>query len=73
MKVVSILTILTGIMGIGLHLKNNMEFEQEMYPQLAGWDLIEGSLTGALPVLAPGALIPIGLLGLLIINLKFKK
>jgi len=70
MKTISMLTVFVGIVGIGLHLKNNMEFELEMYPQLTGWDLIKGSLTGALPVLALGALIPVGLLGLMIIKIK---
>ena len=57
------LIILSGFLGIWFHFKSNMEFEKEMYPTLTNWDLIKGSLTGALPALAPGSMIVIGLLG----------
>ena len=43
----------------------NMEFELELYPTLAGLELLSGALAGALPALAPGALLQLGLVGLL--------
>ncbi|MEM9337990.1 MAG: hypothetical protein AAGA66_04625 [Bacteroidota bacterium] len=67
---ISLVTIAVGLLGIGIHLKNNIDFELEMYPQLNGWNLFVKSMTGALPVMAPGSLIPIGLLGLLVTKLK---
>lgn len=67
-----LLTILSGVLGVILHLKNNWEFELEMYPGMATSELILKSLTGALPALAPGTLIPIGLMGFLLLQLKTK-
>jgi hypothetical protein len=53
-----------GLAGLVLHYQSNVEFELEMYPDLAGLALIRGALTGAIPALAPGALIQLGLVGL---------
>jgi len=68
-----LLTIFAGVLGVILHLKNNWEFETEMYPGMGTTDLILNSLTGAIPALAPGTLIPIGLMGFLLIQLKTKE
>lgn len=59
------LLVLAGGAGVYLHHESNREFEQEMYPQRAGWELLWESLHGAIPSLAPGALVQLGLLGLL--------
>ena len=63
------LTMLTfvaaGLLGCWFHLRANMEFELELYPSLAGLELLSGALAGALPALAPGALLQLGLVGLL--------
>lgn len=56
---------IAGLIGIGLHLTNNREFELELQPNQDQLTLLAESLTGALPVLAPGALIMLGLLGYL--------
>lgn len=61
----------SGILGSILHLKGNREFELEMYPDLSGIDLVVESATGATPALAPGALILIGLLAVLITHKRF--
>ena len=65
------LTMLTfvagGLLGCWFHLSANLEFELELYPTLAGLELLSGALAGALPALAPGALIQLGLAGLLYI------
>ena len=53
-----------GLTGIWLHYDGNVEFELEMYPALAGPDLVREALAGATPVLAPAALVQLGLLGL---------
>ena len=57
--------VLGGIVGVWIHFDANMDFELEMYSKLRGWDLISRAAHGALPVLAPGALIQLGLIGLL--------
>ncbi|MDE2888268.1 MAG: hypothetical protein OXR72_08625 [Gemmatimonadota bacterium] len=57
--------VLVGIVGVWIHFDANLDFELEMYSKLSGWDLISRSAHGALPVLAPGALIQLGLIGFL--------
>lgn len=59
------LFIVTGVLGLVLHFMGNREFELEMRPSMAGFELIWNSLTGATPALAPGSMIQFGLLGLL--------
>ena len=57
--------VLGGIVGLWFHLSSNMEFELEMYPTLSGLKLLSKAVGGAMPVLAPGALVQLGLIGLL--------
>lgn len=64
-RVVSGLFIVAGALGIYLHYRGNAEFELEMRPTMAGLELLWNSLTGATPALAPGSMIPIGLIGLI--------
>lgn len=60
------LFIVSGVVGTFLHYKANIEFELEMYPGLAGLELWWKAVQGASPPsLAPGAMIALGLLGLI--------
>ena len=60
------LFIVSGFIGTFLHYQANIEFEMEMYPGLAGFELFWKAIQGASPPsLAPGAMIALGLLGLL--------
>ena len=63
-KVLMIGFVLGGAVGVGLHYQGNEEFELEMYPDLSGVELVQETLTGALPVLAPGTMAVLGLVGL---------
>jgi hypothetical protein len=54
----------SGIIGIVLHYEGNQAFELEMSPTRAGISLISKTLTGATPVLAPGSMSLLGLVGL---------
>lgn len=54
----------SGLVGVGLHYRGNHEFEREMYPTMAGAELVGKTLTGATPVLAPGSMALLGLVGL---------
>jgi len=54
-----------GALGIVLHYRGNAEFELEMRSSMAGWELFWNSLTGATPTLAPGSLVPLGLVGII--------
>lgn len=57
------ITAVSGVYGIYLHLNANFEFEQEMKPTAASWDLFLESFSGALPALAPGSMIVLALIG----------
>jgi hypothetical protein len=59
-----VLSLASGFVGLLLHYRGNVEFELEMYPDLAGWKLFKDSMMGATPSLAPGAMMQIGLIGL---------
>ena len=63
-RVTMLLLVAGGLLGLALHYQSNAEFELEMYPDLRGLSLVREALTGALPALAPGALIQLGLIGL---------
>ena len=56
--------VVTGLLGLVLHLKGNVEWALERSPDLGGWQLAWKALRGATPALAPGALAQLGLLGL---------
>ena len=55
-----------GGLGMYLHLKSNVEFERELNPAVGGFDLAVDVLMGAMPALAPGHMIQLGLLGFLV-------
>jgi|TARA_B100001146_G_scaffold130896_1_gene114984 hypothetical protein len=57
--------LLSGVVGLYLHLKANVEFELELRPTMANAELILETLMGAIPALAPGEMVQLGLLGLL--------
>lgn len=58
------LGMLSGGVGIFMHVRNNYEFAIELHSSLKGWDLVTEVATGAIPVVSPGFLIPISMLGL---------
>jgi hypothetical protein len=64
MRLLMVLFLGAGILGVGLHYQGNNEFELEMYPSLAGVELMSKALTGATPVLAPGSMSLLGVVGL---------
>ncbi|MXW64090.1 MAG: hypothetical protein F4Z69_04630 [Bacteroidetes bacterium SB0668_bin_1] len=64
-QVCMLLFVAAGVLGVYLHYQSNVEFELEMNPAAAGWELIRESLTGAMPALAPGTMVYLGLIGLL--------
>ncbi len=57
------LFIASGIIGSWQHFSGNREFELEMYESMKGWELFWESMKGAFPVLAPGTMIALGLIG----------
>ena len=57
--------VVIGGLGLWFHLSGNMEFALERDATLSGLRLILKSVHGGTPILAPGALTQLGLLGLL--------
>ena len=64
-RVVMWVCVLAGIAGVVLHAKGNWEWALERDDTLHGWPLIWKVLRGATPLLAPGAMAQLGLLGLI--------
>ena len=56
--------LVSGGLGVVFHYGGNVEFELEMYPSMAGMELFAKTMTGATPVLAPGTMVVLGLVGL---------
>ncbi len=54
-----------GVLGVWFHFASNVEFERELHPHSGGLELVRESLGGAMPTLAPGAMVALGLLGML--------
>jgi hypothetical protein len=53
-----------GVVGVGLHYDGNVEFERELHPDEHGWTFVRKAVAGATPVLAPGSMVLLGLVGL---------
>lgn len=64
LKAVMWLCIVSGAAGVALHFQGNVEFELEMYPEMRGVELLSETMTGATPVLAPGTMVLLGIVGL---------
>jgi len=64
-QVVMLAFLLSGLAGLVLHYRGNLEFELELHASAQGWELIRAALGGATPTLAPGTMIQLGLIGLL--------
>lgn len=67
-RMAMIACIASGAVGVGLHYSGNAEFELELQPDAAGFGLFEEAMTGATPVLAPGAMALLGAIGLLSVH-----
>ena len=58
--------LIVGLTGLVLHMRGSAEFQLDANPDLAGWPLIAKVLRAkAPPALAPGAMVQMGLLGLI--------
>ena len=57
--------VISGLAGVYFHFQGSAEFKLESNPTLAGWALFRAAIGAkAPPFLAPGAMIQLGLLGL---------
>ena len=64
LQITMALFVISGLVGVGLHYQGNLAFELEMYPSMGGFEMVEKTLTGATPVLAPGSMTLLGMIGL---------
>lgn len=63
--------IVSGMAGIYFHYQGSAEFKLESNPRLAGWALFREAIGAkAPPLLAPGAMVQLGLLGLIYIHFQ---
>lgn len=62
------LLILSGLLGAVLHYLGKVEFARERNASVTGWALVRETLKGTSPpILAPGAMIALGLLGVILV------
>ena len=66
LRVLMVVMIATGLLGVYFHYQGNLEFQMEMDASQHGWALMRKILQAKTPpALAPGAIAQMGLLGLL--------
>ena len=66
MRILMVLFVAAGFIGIVLHYLGNREFQLEMDPEAAGWPLFWKVVTAkSPPALAPASMVMMGLLGLI--------
>lgn len=63
-QVTMVFFVVAGVLGTWLHYQSNAEFELEIVPEMVFWPLFKAAMAGTMPVLAPGAMIQLGLIGL---------
>jgi hypothetical protein len=64
LQVLMVVFIGAGVLGVGLHFDGNVEFERELHPTEEGFEFLRKTVAGATPVLAPGSMVLLGLVGL---------
>src|SRR5689334_5588025 len=57
--------LVVGIVGVYQHFTGNVGYEKESNPGLAGAELYKAAAMGSTPLLAPGVMLQLGLIGLL--------
>jgi len=66
LRLLMVVMVATGLLGVYFHYQGNLEFQMEMDATQHGWALLTKILQAKTPpALAPGALAQLGLLGLL--------
>ena len=64
-QVVMALFVLAGFVGFAAHFQGSAEYQLELNPDMSNWELLEKILRAkAPPLLAPGMMLQLGLLGL---------
>ncbi len=66
LRLLGVAYVVSGVVGVWLHYRGNVEFQRELDPGLGGWALVKEATTHGAPALAPGTMAWFGLLALLI-------
>jgi hypothetical protein len=65
LQAMMVLFFIAGVAGAGLHLKGAVEFQVEIDPSQSRWDLLTKAMHAkAPPIMAPGVMVQLGLVGL---------
>lgn len=65
LTVLMLVFVVAGLAGVALHFRGAAEFQLETDPALGRWDLLKRVITSkAPPLLAPGVMLQLGLIGL---------
>jgi hypothetical protein len=65
LRVLMVLFLVAGFVGVVLHFRGAAEFQLEIDPAMGSWDLVKKVMRAkAPPVLAPGVMLQLGLIGL---------
>jgi hypothetical protein len=65
LEIIMILFVLSGFAGIVAHFHGSAEFQLDLNPSMSAWELMEKVMRAkAPPLLAPGMMLQLGLLGL---------
>ena len=65
LRVLMVLFLVAGLAGVALHFRGASEFQLEIDPAMGAWDLVKKVMRAkAPPVLAPGVMLQLGLIGL---------
>jgi hypothetical protein len=65
LEVIMMLFVLSGFAGIAAHFHGSAEFQLDLNPSMTAWELMEKVMRAkAPPLLAPGMMLQLGLLGL---------
>ena len=64
-QAVMVIAVLSGVAGTAFHFGSNVQLEREIGPDRPGGEIFRAAVGGGTPTLAPGAMIQLGLLGLL--------
>ena len=65
LRILMVLFLAAGLAGVGLHFRGAAEFQLEIDPAMGTWNLVKRVMRAkAPPVLAPGVMLQLGLIGL---------
>ena len=65
LEIIMVLFVLAGFAGVAAHFRGSAEFQLDLNPSMSAWELVEKVMRAkAPPLLAPGMMLQMGLLGL---------